>query len=87
MTQRVGTEVLNSDVVKSICRHSGGVLRDLIALARDAGEVAYIEGEEQILDQHVNAAAKQLGEAYLRGLGPHPDWNIAAVDEESVPLM
>jgi hypothetical protein len=70
LTQRGGTELLGQDVVELICGSSGGVLRDLITLARDAGEAAYIEGAEQILVPHANAAIKQLGEAYLRGLGP-----------------
>ncbi|HXB71675.1 MAG TPA: hypothetical protein VNY05_25790 [Candidatus Acidoferrales bacterium] len=70
MSHRAGTDLLRPDMVKLICRSSGGVLRDLITLARDAGEAAYIEGAEQILVQHVNAAAAQLGESYLRGLGP-----------------
>lgn len=53
-----------------ICAASGGVLRDLIALARDAGEAAYIAGSDNILPEHTNTAIKQLGQSYLRGLGP-----------------
>jgi energy-coupling factor transporter ATP-binding protein EcfA2 len=70
ITQRGGTELLEQDVLQLVCDSSGGVLRDLITLARDAGEAAYIEGAEQILVPHANAAIKQLGESYLRGLGP-----------------
>ena len=70
LSHRGGTDLLGQDVVDLICEGSGGVLRDLITLARDAGEAAYIEGAEEILVQHASAAIKQLGESYLRGLGP-----------------
>ena len=70
LARRGGTDLLGQDVVQLICRSSGGVLRDLITLARDAGEAAYIEGAEQILVEHANAAIQQMGESYLRGLGP-----------------
>ena len=70
LAHRGGTDLLGQDVVKLICDSSGGVLRDLITLARDAGEEAYIEGTDQILVHHANTAIKQMGESYLRGLGP-----------------
>jgi hypothetical protein len=70
LSHRGGMDLLGQDVVDLICRGSGGVLRDLITLARDAGEAAYIEGAEHILAEHATAAIKQLGESYLRGLGP-----------------
>jgi hypothetical protein len=70
ITQRGGTDLLGQDEVELICEGSGGVLRDLITLARDAGEAAYIEGAEEIQLLHAIAAVKQLGESYLRGLGP-----------------
>ena len=52
-----------------ICDASGGLLRDLIALARDAGEEAYIAGGERIAKEHVLTAVHQLGVSYLHGLG------------------
>jgi hypothetical protein len=70
MIQRGATDLLGQDVVEVICEFSGGVLRDLITLARDAGEAAYIEGTEEIQLLHANAAIQQMGESYLRGLGP-----------------
>jgi hypothetical protein len=70
LSHRGGMDLLGQDVVDLICVGSGGVLRDLITLARDAGEAAYIEGAEQILAEHASAAINQLGESYLRGLGP-----------------
>jgi len=70
LSHRGGTDLLGQDVVDLICEGSGGVLRDLITLARDAGEAAYIEGAEQILAPHARVAIQQMGESYLRGLGP-----------------
>src|ERR1019366_6788087 len=70
LAHRGGTDLLGQEVVELICKGSGGVLRDLITLARDAGEAAYIEGAEQILVSHARAAIQQMGESYLRGLGP-----------------
>jgi hypothetical protein len=70
LSHRGGTDLLGPDEAELICCASGGVLRDLIALARDAGEVAYIEGSDRILTEHANAVIKQLGESYRRGLGP-----------------
>ena len=70
LAHRGGTDLLGQDVIDIICEGSGGVLRDLISLARDAGEAAYIEGADEIQLLHAIAAIKQLGESYLRGLGP-----------------
>ena len=70
LRHRGATDLLGPDELELVCAGSGGVLRDLIALARDVGEAAYIEGSERILPEQVEAAIRQLGEAYLRGLGP-----------------
>lgn len=70
LSHRGGTDLLGPDEAELICCASGGVLRDLIALARDAGEAAYIEGSDRILPEHASAVIKQLGESYRRGLGP-----------------
>lgn len=68
--RRQGTELLETAAMALICNASGGVLRDLIALARDAGEEAYIAGADRIGTPHAEATIKQLGTSYLRGLGP-----------------
>ena len=54
----------------SICHYSGGVLRDLISLARDAGEEAYVSDREFITVADIEKVVHQLGTGYLRGLGP-----------------
>jgi hypothetical protein len=65
-----GWDLLETDEAEFICGSSGGVLRDLITLARDAGEAAYIAGSDRILREHASFAVKQMGEFYRRGLGP-----------------
>lgn len=70
LSHRGATDLLGPDETELICCGSGGVLRDLISLARDAGEEAYIDGSDRILSEHANAVIKQLGESYRRGLGP-----------------
>ena len=45
------------------------MLRDLIALARDAAEEAYISGHDSIDSDDVQKVVQQLGTGYLRGLG------------------
>ena len=61
---------LLSDIpAEALCRASGGVLRDLISLARNAGEDAYISGNEDIKDADIDRAIRQLGESYRLGLG------------------
>jgi len=62
--------LLSEANVARLCTYSGGVLRDLITLSRDAGEEAYVAGANEVRDQDVEYSAKQLGTAYLRGLGP-----------------
>jgi len=70
LEQRSVTEMLGSQQAERICVASGGVLRDLITLARDAGDEAYISGSDQIRLEDVEKAVGQLGTGYLRGLGP-----------------
>jgi hypothetical protein len=70
LAQRGGAEMLGPLEAARICMASGGVLRDLVTVARDAGEEAYVSGSDRIRIQDVGRAIQQLGTAYLRGLGP-----------------
>jgi hypothetical protein len=70
LARRRGTDLLRDEEAEFICSFSGGVLRDLITLARDAGETAYIEGSPRIYTEHASSAVAQLGESYRRGLSP-----------------
>ena len=67
--KRGGGELLGPEETHELCLGSGGVLRDLIALARNSAEEAYIEGNESIGLEHVRKAILQLGQSYFLGLG------------------
>ena len=53
----------------NLCRASGGVLRDLISLARSTAEGAYLNDADQATDLDVDKAIQQLGNSYHLGLG------------------
>ena len=59
LTPGAGTKIING---------SGGLIRDLITLARDAGEEAYVSGSQQIENDHAVSAVRQMGMSYSRGL-------------------
>jgi Cdc6-like AAA superfamily ATPase len=66
---RGAEELMRPERMQRICQASGGVLRDLISLARNAGENAYLDDANKIEAQHVARAVEQLGNSYLLGLG------------------
>ncbi len=70
LVHRGGTELMDEETADLLCGASGGVLRDLITLARDAGEEAYVEGDTRVQSSHARVAIRQMGEGYFRGLGP-----------------
>jgi hypothetical protein len=70
LVHRGGTELMEEGTADLLCGASGGVLRDLITLARDAGEEAYMEDGARVQVPDARVAIRQMGEAYLRGLGP-----------------
>jgi hypothetical protein len=70
LEKRGGYDLLGRAEADSICDYSGGVLRDLISLARDAAEEAYVSGHESIMPSDVDKVVRQLGTSYLRGCGP-----------------
>ena len=69
LDRRGASELLDRGEIDAISRYSGGVLRDLLTLARSAAEYAYGEDQDRIGPQHVRAAVRQLGKRYLAGLG------------------
>jgi hypothetical protein len=69
LERRGALELMDRAEVNSIAKYSGGVLRDLLTLARSAGEYAYRDDQDRIGRKHVQTAIKQLGNRYLVGLG------------------
>lgn len=70
LRKRGGYNLLSEKEADSVCHYSGGVLRDLISLARDAAEEAYVSEHDSVTSADVETVVQQLGTAYLRGLGP-----------------
>lgn len=64
---RADEEVLPPDSAMALAVQSGGLLRDLVALARAAGAEAYAGGSDAILAIHVNIAADRFGRDLLLG--------------------
>ena len=81
LSKRGGFELLSKQEADSICRYSGGVLRDLVALARDAAEEAYISEHQNISRDDVTKVVQQLGTSYLRGLGPDAIKTLLELDK------
>ncbi len=69
LERRSAAELMNPTEIASVAKYSGGVLRDLLTLARSAAEYAYRDDQDRIGRKHVQAAIKQLGKRYLVGLG------------------
>jgi len=70
LEKRQGGQLLGEADADSICWYSGGVLRDLISLARDAAEEAYVSDRDSVTPADVEKVVRQLGTGYVRGLGP-----------------
>jgi hypothetical protein len=69
LLRRGAAELMNESEIAEIARFSGGVMRDLITLARTSAEAAYREDKDAIGPEHVRSAVRQLGKRYLVGLG------------------
>jgi energy-coupling factor transporter ATP-binding protein EcfA2 len=68
LRRRVEEDLLSTASVRRTVELSGGVLRDLISLARAAGEEAYTAGANQVRKNHVDKAGDAFGRTLLLGL-------------------
>lgn len=76
LKRRGAGELMSPACINDICRLSGGVLRDVMELAQSAAQYAYRDAEDRIGKRHIGAAAKQLGNRYLAGIGGKEKWRI-----------
>ena len=65
LKKRASESILPSESRNSLAGWSGGGLRDIISLARDAGEVAYASGSEIIGKEHIDLATDRFGRNLL----------------------
>lgn len=68
LEKRAGEGMLSEDAASRLIFFSGGVLRDLISLAKAAGDEAYLRGADSIGVEHVHTAADAYGRALMIGL-------------------
>ncbi len=68
LRRRVEENLLSTAGVRRTVELSGGVLRDLISLARAAGEDAYTAGASQVRKRHVDNAGDAFGRTLMLGL-------------------
>jgi hypothetical protein len=71
LRKRAPGKVLSDDSAQKIIELSGGVIRDLIAIAAAAGEEAYLAGADEISPGHVITAADRFGQGLLLGVRPN----------------
>jgi hypothetical protein len=69
LLRRRAADLMDEHEISEIARFSGGVLRDVITLARASAEAAYRDDKGRIGPEHVRSAIHQLGNRYLVGLG------------------
>ncbi|WP_434299700.1 hypothetical protein [Corallococcus exiguus] len=67
---RAGGELFSEVALFSLVSFSGGVLRDLLNIAKAAGTEAYLQGAEVIDASHVAVAADGYGRSLMIGLKP-----------------
>jgi hypothetical protein len=65
---RAEEELLPDPQAYALVMASGGVLRDLISLAKAAGDEAYLSGADRIGTPHVEAAIESFGRSLMIGL-------------------
>ena len=70
LAARARNEILPPEVRSRLAEWCGGLVRDLISLARDAGQAAYEAGADRIESTHVDSAADRFGRSLLLGLSP-----------------
>lgn len=68
LSRRVSPEIMPRDSCVAIARASGGVLRDLVALAKSSAQEAYSVGADVVSGLHVDRAADRFGRIRAVGL-------------------
>ena len=87
LLRRGAAELMEEREISEMTRFSGGVLRDLITLARTSAEAAYREDKDRIGPAHVRSAIRQLGKRYLVGLGTaQRRWIRRLIDNEEFSI-
>jgi hypothetical protein len=81
LRQRADESLLPPVPLGMLVDGSGGVLRDLMALAKLAGEEAYLDGADAIDESTAASAVHRFGKSLLIGLGPDEIGTLRQVRE------
>jgi hypothetical protein len=65
---RAPKDMIPEDACRALAKASGGVLRDMIALAHSAVQEAYADGEDHVEVKHVERVSKTFGRHLMTGL-------------------
>lgn len=68
LRKRSDADFLTSEATVLLARASGGVLRDLISLAKRAGQEAYAAGHDQVTEEDAKTAIDAFGRSLAVGL-------------------
>jgi hypothetical protein len=68
LSRRVSAEIMPRDSCVTISKASGGVLRDLIALAKGSAQEAYSAGADTVSAAHIDRATDRFGRVRAVGL-------------------
>lgn len=68
LSRRAPPDVIPPEACIEVARFSGGVLRDLIAIAKSAAQEAYVDGSDFVRLPHIAKAAEQFGRVRAVGL-------------------
>lgn len=79
LQKRTDESILGDMDRRRIAQWSGGIMRDLIALARNSGETAYSLGEDRISSEHIDIAANRFGRALLLGLSKEATQRLTGI--------
>ena len=69
LARRSTPDSLAADALDGLVDVSGGVIRDLLSITRNAFEQAYISGADRVELVHVTRAAETFGRTLILGLG------------------
>jgi hypothetical protein len=66
LDHRNAFSLLDKELGPKLAKYSGGILRDLVALAKDSAQNAYMEAADHISEGHLDDAIQQLGTRYAK---------------------
>jgi len=85
LRKRADEDVLPGNSALIIANYSGGLLRDLVALARAAGAEAYANGSDTVELNHVEVAADRFGRDLILGCTKEMVTRLKELGPKQVP--